>query len=219
MERYREQVLQAIRADLIAMGALVNTQIEAACRSLFEGDSEAAHRVIVQDAEVDAFDTRIEEACMESIALGQPVAVDLRLLMASLAINSQLERIGDIAVDIAGQTDALIPHLRFLVEGKIPEMARIARVMVEDGFGSFIRGDAVLAQRVLDWDVVVDKLDRDQFSLLVDEMKNHNHLVEPAARMLGISRQIERLADHATNIAEEVIFIVEAKLVKHSLRE
>ena len=219
MERHFERELEDLKSNLIKMGSMVDSQLGSACRALFEGDVVRAREVMDRDADVDAFDTLIDKECMDIFALAQPVAMDLRLLMAALAINSQLERIGDIAVNIAERVESLAPHREFMLTTRLSEMANIARIMVRDSLDAFIHGDGVLAQRVLDSDDVVDKLDGGLFRSLVAEMEQNHDLIEPAAHMLIVSRHLERLADHATNVAEDVIFIVDAKLVKHSNRE
>lgn len=216
MERHFERELEELKATLVKMGGLVDSQLGSACRALFEGDTARAREVMEGDREVDAFDTLIDRQCMDIFALAQPVAVDLRLLMSSLAINHQLERIGDIAVNIAERVEPLAAHREFLLSTRLSEMANIARIMVRDSLDSFIRGDASLASRVLVSDDVVDKLDGGLFRSLVADMKERHERIEAAAHMLILSRHLERLADHATNIAEGVLFIVEARLVKHN---
>jgi phosphate transport system protein len=201
------------------MGALVDDQLDKACQALFNGDLDTAAWVMQRDAEVDAFDNRIDQDCQRLFALAQPVAMDLRLLMASLNINSQLERIGDIAVNIAERVESLEDHLNFLKGTKLPEMAEVARIMVKDSLDSFMYLNADLAQRVLVSDDVVDSMNRTLFGTLVEEMQGKEDRVEPGAHLLILSRHLERVADHATNIAEGVIFIVEAKTVKHHARE
>ncbi len=219
MERHFERELEELKATLVKMGSLVDAQLGSACRALFEGDMARARDVMDGDREVDSFDTLIDRQCMDIFALAQPVAVDLRLLMSSLAINNQLERIGDIAVNIAERVEPLALHREFLLSTRLSEMANIARIMVRDSLDSLIRGDAALASRVLVSDDVVDRLDGGLFRSLVAEMKERHERIEPAAHMLILSRHLERLADHATNIAEGVLFIVEAKLVKHNAGE
>jgi phosphate transport system protein len=143
------------------------------------------------------------------------VAVDLRLLLAALGINSQLERVGDIAVNIAERAEALAAHNAFLRSTPLSDMAYIARTMVKDSFEAFVSQDPARATRVLESDDVVDRIGKDIFHQLVDQMKLVPALVEPGAHILILSRHIERLADHATNVAEQVIFLVESRRVKH----
>jgi len=219
MERHFERELQGLKDDLVAMGSLVDDQLGDAFHALFSGDVEEAARVIARDRKVDVFDTKVESECQRILALTQPVAIDLRLLMAALQINVQLERIGDIAVNVAERTEPLVPFNDFLKRTRLLEMAQIARIMVRDSLDAFMTGNAVLAERVLASDDVVDSLNQSIFFGLVKQMQGQAELVEPGAHMLILSRHLERLADHATNIAEDVIFVVHAKLVKHGARE
>ena len=216
MERHFEKELETLKTNLIKMGSQVDLQLGSACRALFEGDVERAEKVIRGDREVDQFDTLIDRQCMDIFALTQPVAIDLRLLMSSLKINSQLERIGDIAVNIAERVAALAPPRAFLLETRLSEMASVSRIMVRDSLDSFIRSDPSMATRVLVSDDVVDTLDRGIFRAMLENMEHDNRLIQPAAHIMILSRHLERLADHATNIAEDVIFLVEARLVKHN---
>ena len=216
MERHFEKELENLKANLIKMGSLVDAQLGSACRALFEGDVARAGQVISSDREVDRFDTLIDRQCLDIFALSQPVAIDLRLLMSAVKINSQLERIGDIAVNIVERVEPLAPHRPFLLETRLSEMASVARIMVRDSLDAFIHNDPSLATRVLVSDDVVDTLDGGIFRTMVERMKVDHTLIQPATHILILSRHLERLADHATNIAEDVIFLVEARLVKHN---
>ncbi len=216
MERHFEKELEDLKQRLVEMGALVDHQLEDACESLFSARSDLARTVIERDAEVDTMDSAIDKQCQRILALAQPVAVDLRLLMAALQINTQLERIGDIAVNIAERTDALSDFTTFLRSLPLQEMMQIARIMVHDSLESFMTGRSSLAERVISSDDVVDNLGRDTFETIVRAMRNDNTLLEPGAHVLMLIHHVERMADHATNIAEGVIFLVEAKLVKHT---
>jgi phosphate transport system protein len=215
MERHFEKELGNLKDNLIKMGSLVDDQLGSACRALFEGDVARAQVVIRGDGEVDRFDTLIDRQCQGIFALSQPVAMDLRLLMSALKINSQLERIGDIAVNIAERVQPLAPHRDFLMQTRLSEMAGIARTMVRDSLDAFIHSDASLATRVLVSDDVVDTLDSGIFQTMMQKMQQDHAVVIPASHIMMLARHIERLADHATNIAEDVIFLVEARLVKH----
>ncbi len=216
MTRHFEQELIALKQNLVAMGTLVNDQLEHACTALFRGSEELASTVIRTDSRVDEFDTEIDRRCQDIFALTQPVAADLRLLMSALKINNQLERIGDIAVNIAERVAPLAGYQDLLARTRLGEMAQIARIMVDESLTAFIHNNPAVATRVLESDDVVDDLDNMIFEDLVALMKEDPALVEPGAHILILSRHIERLADHATNIAEDVIFLVQAKLVKHN---
>ncbi|HTY01609.1 MAG TPA: phosphate signaling complex protein PhoU [Bacteroidota bacterium] len=216
MERHFETELGDLKNNLIEMGSLVDTQLANACEALFGGQKDLIRDVIEGDARVDAFDTKIDRQCQALLALTQPVAIDLRLLMAGLQINTQLERIGDIAVNLAERASALNPFLSFVHQTRLEEMAQIARIMVRDSLDAFINANPGQASRVLASDDVVDKLGWEIFGSVVSAMREDRTLIDPGAHMVVLTHHIERLADHATNIAEDVIFLVEARLVKHN---
>jgi phosphate transport system protein len=215
MERHFEKELERLKSNLIHMGSLVDAQLDAAVRALFAGDAAAANQVIRKDVEVDRYDTMIDRQCLSIFALSQPVAIDLRLLMSALKINDQLERIGDIAVNIAERTEALAPYGELLHATRLSEMAGIARTMVKESIDAFIHSDASLATRVLVGDDVVDTLDHGIFVSMLEKMQQSPSNVVPGSHIIILSRHVERMADHATNIAEDVIFLVEARMVKH----
>jgi len=216
MERHFEKELEDLRQRLLDMGVLVDQQLDDACESLFSGRSDLANTVIERDAEVDVMDSEIDRQCQRILALAQPVAVDLRLLIAALQINTQLERVGDIAVNIAERTQALSRFTPFLSSLRLQEMTQVARIMVHDSLESFMTGRSALAERVISSDDVVDNLGRETFKSIVEAMRRDSALIEPGATILILIHHIERMADHATNVAEGVIFLVEAKLVKHA---
>ncbi len=216
MERRFEKELEELKAKLTRMGRLVDEQIDLACHALFQADVDLARQVQHKDKQVDELDTLIDRQCQEIFALSQPVAVDLRLLMSALKINNELERIGDIAVNVSERVAPLASHNAFLRRTRLAEMTQIARIMVNDSIESFVSNNPRLATLVLESDDVVDTLDASIFAQMVSEMVRDNSLIEPASHILILSRHIERLADHATNIAEDVVFLVEAKMVKHN---
>jgi phosphate transport system protein len=197
------------------MGSLVDDQIELAVRALFDGDENLARLVIERDKKVDEFDNEIDMHCVRIFALTQPVAIDLRLLMSALKINNELERIGDIAVNLAERVHPLKHHTAFMKQTALDQMASAARLMVRDAIDSFVHNDPVVAKRVLESDDRVDNYDALNFRVMLETMKSSPDLIEPAAHLIILSRHIERLADHATNIAEDVVFLVNAKIIKH----
>ena len=219
MERHFERELTELKQKLVAMGTIVDHQLSGACRALFRASLQLAQTVIAGDKQVDELDNEIDRDCQRIFALTQPVAIDLRLLMSALKMNTQLERIGDIAVNIAERTEPLLAYNRFLTGTRLSEMAQIARIMTKDALDAFVQGNAGIATRVLESDDVVDRLDRQIFARMVSEMESDHSLIAPASHILILSRHIERLADHATNIAEDVIFLLEARLVKHHAEE
>jgi phosphate transport system protein len=215
MEPHLARELEALRDRLRAMSALVDGQLDTACRALFGAEPSLAALVYDRESAVNALDTAIDADCQRLFAIGQPVAVDLRLLMAVLTVNHELERIGDIAVNIAERAPVLAPEGDLLRRVRLDEMAEIARIMVRDALEAFLAGDPKLATRVLETDDVVDRMDRHAFQLLVRGMQSGEAPVEAASHMMILSRHLERLADHATNIAEVAVFLVNAKVVKH----
>jgi phosphate transport system protein len=168
-----------------------------------------------RDRKVDEYDNLIDQHCMRIFALAQPVAIDLRLLMAALKINNELERIGDIAVNLAERVEPLSPFTDFVKKTPLKQMATAAREMVKNSIDSFVNNDPHLAKEILKSDDTVDNFDRETFNLMIKNMKDSPKNIDPASHMMIVSRHIERLADHATNIAEDVIFLVNAKIIKH----
>jgi phosphate transport system protein len=215
MTRHFEQLLGDLRSTLLKMGSLVDEQVELGVRALVTSDQGLAESVIKRDHEVDEFDNRIDELCVGILATTQPVAVDLRLLMASLKINGELERIGDIAVNLAERVKPLAPFQEFVRKAGIEEMALAARAMVKDSIDAFVNSDPALARHVLEADDRIDDLDGAMFNRMMAEMRRSPESIDPASHIMLISRNLERLGDHATNIAEDVIFLVAAKIIKH----
>lgn len=217
--RHFEQELETLRTTLIRMASLVDEQIGRGVKAILASDVALAKEVIQKDREVDAFDNEIDHLCMRIFALTQPVAIDLRLLMAALKINNELERIGDIAVNLAERVEPLVPHAAFVRQSKIAEMAEGARMMVKQAIDAFVNSDANLARKILEADDRIDDLDAENFRRMIEVMKKSPENIVPGSHVMIISRHIERLADHATNIAEDVIFIINARIIKHHADE
>jgi phosphate transport system protein len=215
MQRHLERELDELRTLLIRMGSLVDEQIEFGIKAILESNVELARIVMERDRKVDSYDNQIDSQCVKIFALTHPVAIDLRLLMAALKINNELERIGDIAVNLAERVEPLAEHSDFLKKTVIGTMSHAARAMVRDAIDSFINNDPTLARKILEADDNIDALDEKVFEEMINAMKNDSALIEPASHTIILSRHIERLADHATNIAEDVIFLVNAKIIKH----
>ncbi len=215
MKRYFEDQLDQLRTNIIKMGSLVEEQIDFAIRALAEQNLEIARLVIERDSKVDEYDNLIDSQCERIFAMTQPVAIDLRLLMSALKMNNELERIGDIAKNIAERVEPLLENAKLIRDSRILEMAGAARRMVQTAIDSFVNNDPRLARGVCIDDDRVDALNVEIFRLLVDQMKRDPVMIEPAAHLMILARHIERFADHATNIAEDVIFLVDAKIIKH----
>lgn len=215
MERQFEIQLEKLKTRLIKMCSLVDEQVEFALKAIDEGNTELADLVIERDDKVDKYDVKIEKVCQKIIALNQPVAMDLRLIMSALTINTNLERIGDLAVNIAESVKEMGRKPEFYDKTHLNEMSLLSREMIKNAIDSFIENDPKLAQKVIESDDRVDQLNYTNHSILKEIMKQNPDNVEGGIALLVISRHLERLADHATNIAEDVYFIVEAQMIKH----
>ncbi len=219
IHRHFEDELEKLRALLIRMGSLVDEQVELASRAVLNGEEDAARFVLKREARVNEYDLMIDGLCQRILALTQPVAIDLRLLIAAMRLDAEFERIGDIAVNLAERAVAVSESRELLRRVNIHVMLAEAHMMFRDAFDAFINNDSELARSIFRRDDKVDNLAREAFDLLIGEMKKDPVQIEPAAHAMSLLRHIERLADHATNIAEDVVFIVEAKLMKHHVPE
>lgn len=215
MERHFEVELQALRDRLLAMGGLAETMIHTGIKALVDRDESLVQTVLAHEEEMDLLCIEIDDRCFTQMALRQPMASDLRLLVASIKINSDLERIGDQAVSIALRARSLLnqPQLKPLID--IPRMATIVQEMVRNSLDAFVRQDPELARKVIDGDDEVDNLRDQVFRELLTYMMGDTATIPRALDLILISRNLERIADHATNIAEDVIYLVEGDIVKH----
>ncbi|MCL4819820.1 MAG: phosphate signaling complex protein PhoU [Vicinamibacteria bacterium] len=216
MERHHfEEGLGAIKQRLLGMGGHVEVRLTEAVQALMERRPELAERVARGDDEINRLQVEIDDRCLKLLALQQPMASDLRFITAAMKINADLERIGDQAVNIAQNALKVIaqPPLRPLID--IPRMAELALHMTRDALDAFVRRDAELARKVLQRDDEVDNLKDHVFRVLLTHMMADPGTIERALGLILISRNLERIADHATNIAEDVIFLVEARDVRH----
>lgn len=216
MERHHfEAELQTLRNQLLTMGGLVEERVHRAVHALVHRREEEAQRIIATDDEINDLQIDIDNRCLKLLATQSPLAVDLRLITSAMKINADLERVGDQAVNIAESVLVLIPQppLKPLID--IPRMAGIAEKMVRDALDAFVKKDAALARDVLHRDDEVDELKDQVFRELLTYMMADPGTIQRALSLILISRNLERIADHATNIAEDVIFIAEAKDVRH----
>jgi phosphate transport system protein len=216
MERHHfEAELQTLKNRLLTMGALVEERAHQAVKALVNRSQEQAEQIIASDKEVNDLQIDIDDRCLKLLATQTPLASDLRLITSAMKINSDLERIGDQAVNIAENVVKLLPQppLKPLID--IPRMAEIAQQMTRDALDSFVKRDVNLAREVLRRDDEVDSLKDQVFRELLTYMMADPGTIQRALALILISRNLERIADHATNIAEDVIFLVEAKDVRH----
>jgi phosphate transport system protein len=217
MQRHFHEELEALKQTLLAMGGLVEEQIRRVMSALLERDSALAQEVIDRDRQVNAYDVEVDEKCVELLALYQPTAGDLRFITTAMKIVTDLERIGDQAVNIAQRGLELNqePQLKPYID--LPRMADRAQRMVKESLDAFVARDTELARRVCGEDAEVDALKEQIFRELLTFMMEDARTIPRAIRLILISRFLERVADHATNIAEMVIYMVESKMVRHTL--
>ncbi len=219
-EHFAEQ-LEHLRRRLILFGAEVEKQIAAAVEALSEGSAIKARAVIAADELIDRTEVEIEEEAIQLFALQQPVAVDLRLLIGALKINNDLERIGDHAVNIAEGAEriVLLKHRPVKPVVDLPHMAEIAMAMLKDSLDSFVNRDTVVANNVIRKDDVLDEKNQSIIRELLTYMAETPALISYCLELISVSKNLERVGDLATNIAEDTIFIAQAKVVKHHAAE
>lgn len=216
MERHFDQELKELKEDILKMGALAEEAIYNSVEALKSRSKELAQYVINNDVNIDELELVIDEKCVDLLALYQPMAKDLRFITTGMQINAELERIADIAVDIAERTLEIVdmPLLKPLID--IPKLTTIAQNMTKMAIDAFVKGDIGLAKKVLLSDPEANRLrDLIQKELIEDYMVKDGSTAPRAVQLLLIARFLERICDHTTNIAEDVIYMVEAKVVKH----
>ncbi len=207
-----------LKRAVLELSALVEQRLAEAVQALETRDAELARRVIDGDAEVDLREVDVEEDCLKILALHQPVAVDLRFVVAVLKINNDLERIGDLAVNIAERALFLAQQKRITVALPFAPMAARVRVMVEQSLDALVNMDADTAREVSNMDDVVDSMNREMIDIVITRLQNAGAAVEVDVllQLLSASRHLERVADHATNIAEDIIYMIEGRIVRHA---
>ena len=214
--RHFDEELAELKATLVRMASLAEDQIDQALSALTTRDSDQARQVIARDHKVNALDVEIDEDCLRLIALHQPAARDLRLVTTAMKISTELERISDLAENVCERTIELNeePQLKPYID--IPRMGHIARTMVKESIDAFVKDDSALARKVLANDDLVDDLMEQIFRELLSYMIEDPHTITRAIRLSFVAKYLERIADHATNIAELVVYLVEGKIIRHT---
>jgi len=217
MERLFDEELNKLREKLLRMSGIVEESVALSIEALKDRKEELAREVLRREEGVNLLDVEIDETCLRLLALRQPMAGDLRLITSAMKIGVDLERMGDLAVNIAQRALELlrVPILKPLVD--IPRMARLAQDMLKDSIQSFIDRNDALAAEVCKRDDAVDALENQVFRELLTYMLGDPATIERAVGLLLVSRYLERLADHATNIAENVIYLVRGRSIKHNV--
>jgi phosphate transport system protein len=210
-----QEELDALKARLLEMGGLAEDRVRTAIQALVSREPALVVQVLDGDGPINQFHIEIDGRCVKLLALHQPMAVDLRMILSAVKINTDLERVGDLAINIAEAASRYLAHAPVKELVDIPRMADIAQGMLRDALDSFVRRDLDLAQRVLDQDDDLDHLKTQVFRDLLAFMLKDPQTIEPSLDLILISRHLERIGDHATNVAEDVIYMVSAKDVRH----
>jgi phosphate transport system protein len=215
MSKHLERDLDDLQHDLLAMAAAVEEAIHKAIRALQERDAGLARQVVAGDSEIDQEENHVEEECLKILALHQPVAVDLRRIAAALKINTDLERMADLAEDIAERGLRLTQLPPIAVSEKLQRMTDLTTSMVRESLDAFVNLDTHQARRVCRMDDEVDRYNEAIIAELIRVMQSAPDMVEPGLSLFSATRHLERIADHATNIAEDVVYLAEGEIVRH----
>lgn len=215
MQRHFVEELNDLKTRLIRMGSLAEQAIADAITSLLERRADLAEQIIARDTQINELEVQIDDAVVDLLALQQPVATDLRFIVAALKINTAIERIGDHAVNIAESARVYAAAENIRMQPRITRMADIAKTMLRNVIDGFIHNDPTLCRAVLRGDDEIDELNKSVLRDLVESIRSDPKTLEQALELMRVSRNLERVADLATNIAEDVIFMAEAHVVKH----
>ena len=213
------QELDSLRARLLRMGGLAEQAVDRACQAFNDRDLNLCHLVLEGETRINSMEREIDELAFDLLAMQQPMAVDLRFILAVTKINADLERVGDQAVNIAERVMDMVELPKVELPVDIPRMAAAVAAMVRRALESFIEGKAELAQAVLEMDNVIDRMRDEAFITLVKVMNENPNQTRQALDTLLVARNLERVADHATNIAEDVIFWVRGADVRHNVQQ
>lgn len=215
MAKHLQRDLDDLQRDLLGLAGLVEAAIHKAIQALQDRDVALAREVIAGDSQIDQEENNIDEKCLKMLALHQPVAVDLRRIIAAMMINTDLERMGDLAEEIAERAIHLARPPLLPIPDRLQHMTDLTTMMVRQSLDSFVDLDTAAAQTVMRMDDEVDRYNNEIIAELVQAMKHSPTLVDPGLSMFSAVRHLERIADHATNIAEDVVYLVEGEIVRH----
>ena len=217
MSKHLQRNLELIEQKLLRLATRVEESVRLSVTALLDGRITLAETVIDNDREIDRYEVELEEECLKALALHQPVATDLRFVAACLKINNDLERIGDLAANIAERAISLAACPELAIPDLISSMVDDCSRMLRESIDAFVQGDPRLARRVCDEDERVDQANRKVISQLLKRMHEDPNLINPALELVSAAKALERIADHATNIAEDVVYLVEGDIIRHQL--
>jgi phosphate transport system protein len=215
MPKHLERELENLKRRILSLGAKVEERLRMAIKALETRDGNLANQVIQSDHEIDEIEVDIEEECLKVLALHQPVAIDLRFIISVIKINNDLERIGDLAVNIAERAAFLATQRKLDILFDFPGMAEKAQSMVKKSLDALVNLDSRLAWEVFASDDEVDAMNRDMFIQVQNGIRKNINWMECLIHVLSASRYLERVADSATNIAEDVVYMIEGEIVRH----
>ena len=209
--------IEHLKKKILAVSSVVEESIARSIAAVMKHDATLARQVAEGDDEINEMEVDVEEECLKILALYQPVAIDLRFVVAVLKINNDLERMGDHAVNIADRAAYLATFPKLDVPPELDEMARRTQTMVKHSLDALVESDTELARQVCAADQEIDQYNRKMHVLIQDQMRNNPDEIDRLLHLLSVSRQLERIADLATNVAEDVIYTVEGAIVRHRL--
>lgn len=215
MTKHFDRELEKLKKRILSLGALVEERVYLAIKAIESRDPDLAKRIIRSDHEIDETEVEVEEECLKILALYQPVAIDLRFIVIVIKINNDLERIGDQAVNIAERIQSIAKYPNISFHFDYTEMAEIAAAMLKQSLDALVHLDIDTAFRVLTLDDEVDDIQSSAYSQIKQAMREHPKEMTYLINLYLISRHLERIADHATNIAEEVIYLIEGEIIRH----
>ncbi len=215
MSKHLQRDLDQLQRDILGMGTAVEEAVTRAVRAVLDRDADLAREVIEGDDPIDLAENQVEEECLKILALHQPVATDLRRIASILLINTDLERMADLAVELAERAVHLAEPPLIPIPDTLPVMSDLTTSMVRQSLDSFVRLDAMHARRVVRLDDEVDRHNTEIIDILIAQMKRSPEFIAPGLSMFSVVRHLERIADHATNIAEDVVYLVEGAIVRH----
>jgi phosphate transport system protein len=219
MARHLQREIENLKKKILALSAVVEETVHQAVQALERRDAASSAQIIARDMEVDHAEVDVEEECLKLMALYQPVATDLRFVVAVLKINSDLERIADLAVNIAERAVFLADQPRVEIPFDFAGMAEKAKAMLNQSLDALVGLDAALARQVIAADDEVDALNREMYDQVKQGMRQHPEHVDALIHFLSVSRHLERIADHATNIAEDVLYMIDGEIVRHKTED
>lgn len=213
--RHFHEELELLKSKLVAMSGIAEEMVRNAVEALIERDVELAQEVVKSDERLDELEITIDDLAINLLALQQPLAKDLRFITAAMKIGNDLERVGDHAVNIAEELEFLLEAVPIPMLPEVEEMARVANEMLSDALNAFVLGDSAMARSVVERDDRVDELHENNFRILLTHMMEDPRKITAGMDLFLVSGNIERIADLATNVAEEVVFFVEGRTIKH----